>query len=75
MTIPEATIKAKGPTGKFSYNDKVCSNKLIATVSGSGRTFKVLAGGNVGRCTVVFTDKANGQKIGSATLYIKNTGI
>lgn len=70
---PEVKVTAKGPKGgTFSYNDKTCIKKTVATISGSGTKYTVAAGENVGTCTAVFTDQSDGKTIGTAKLYIIN---
>lgn len=71
---PQATVTTKGPKGGvFSFNDKTCSSKGIATVSGSGDKYVVTWGDESGSCTVVFTDKVSGKTVGTAKLSVKNT--
>lgn len=74
VTSPTATVTTKGPSGgTFTFKDKKCTKKDVATVEGSDNTYVVTAGTNSGSCDVVFTDKdTNGKKIGKATLSITN---
>lgn len=74
VSNPDATVTANGPSGgTFSFTDKKCSKKSIATVEGAGSTYDVAAGTVKGNCTAMFTDKdANGKTIGVAVLSIKN---
>jgi hypothetical protein len=71
---PTATVTAMGPTGSvFTFNDKACSMKGIATVSKDRKKYLADWGFKSGSCTVLFTDKVKGKTIGTATLSIKNT--
>ena len=71
---PTATITATGPKGGvFTFNDKTCSTKHIATVSKSGDKYVAVWGDKSGSCSVIFTDKVKGKTVGTATLSIKNT--
>ncbi len=71
---PTATVTTKGPKGSvFTYNDKKCSAEGVATVSGSGDSYLVSWGDESGSCTVVFTDKISGKKVGTAKLSVTNT--
>lgn len=74
VSNPDATVTAHGPSsGTFSFNDKKCSKKGIATVEGAGSTYDVAAGATKGNCTAKFTDKdGNGKTIGTAVLRITN---
>jgi hypothetical protein len=70
----EQTVTAKGPKGgKFTYNDKTCTQEGIASISGSGKTYQAYWGTESGSCTAVFTDKTKaGKTIGTAKLSITN---
>jgi hypothetical protein len=71
---PTATVKTTGPKGGvFTFNDKTCSSKHIATVRGSGDKYVATWGTVSGSCSVIFTDKVKGKTVGTATLSIKNT--
>jgi hypothetical protein len=71
---PEQTVTTKGPKGgKFTFNDKTCMSKGIATISGSGNSFSAVWGNTSGSCIAVFTDKTKtGKTIGTAKLSITN---
>ena len=71
---PQQTVTTKGPKGgKFTFNDKTCSQKGIATISGSGNTYSAFWGNKSGSCVTVFTDKTKtGKTIGTAALTITN---
>jgi hypothetical protein len=71
---PVESVTTKGPVGgKFRYNDKVCANDGIATVSGSGNKYQAVWGNKSGSCTTLFTDKNKaGKTIGTAKLSITN---
>ncbi len=70
----KVTVKTSGPKGSvFSFNDKTCAAEDVATVSGSGDSYVVTWGTKSGKCTVVFTAKVSGKKIGTANLSVKNT--
>jgi hypothetical protein len=72
-SVPTATVKTTGPKGGvFTFNDKTCSTKDIATVEGSGDKYVATWGTKSGSCNVVFTDKVSGKTVGTATLSIKN---
>lgn len=74
VSMPRATVKTTGPKGGvFTFNDKTCSTKHIATVTGSGGKYIATWGTKSGACSVVFTDKVKGKTIGTATLSIQNT--
>ena len=73
-SMPRASVKTTGPKGSvFTFNDKTCSTKHIATVTGSGGKYIATWGTKSGGCSVVFTDKFKGKTIGTATLSIQNT--
>jgi hypothetical protein len=74
ISNPEQTVTTKGPKrGTFTYNDKTCTQKDIATISGSGNTYQAVWGSKSGSCTAVFTDKTKaGKTIGTASLSITN---
>ena len=73
-TAPTATVKTKGPKmAVFSYDDKVCSKKSVATVAGSDGTYVVTAGTKSGVCNVTFTAKVGGKTVGTATLNVTNS--
>ncbi|HLY02524.1 MAG TPA: hypothetical protein VKR56_08500 [Candidatus Cybelea sp.] len=74
ISNPDATVTANGPVGgTFSFTDKKCSKKSIATVEGAGSTYDVAAGTTKGNCTAMFTDKdSKGKTIGVAVLKITN---
>ncbi|HEY6487362.1 MAG TPA: hypothetical protein VIX83_13350 [Candidatus Cybelea sp.] len=67
-------MTTKAPTGDtFSFNDAACKKNHIATIAGSGRTFRATWGSSSGSCTAVFTAKTKGGKtIGTADLHISN---
>lgn len=70
---PTATVTATGPKdGVFTFSDKTCSKKGIATVSKDGKKYLAVWGFKSGSCSVLFTDKVKGKTIGTATLSIKN---
>jgi hypothetical protein len=71
---PVQSVTTKGPLGgKFSFNDKVCVNNGIASISGSGNKYQAVWGNKTGSCTTVFTDKdKTGKTIGTAKLSITN---
>jgi hypothetical protein len=71
---PVESVTTKGPTGgKFTFNDKVCANGGIATISGSGNKYQAVWGNKTGSCTTVFSDKTKtGKTIGTAKLSITN---
>ncbi len=71
---PVESVTTKGPAGgTFTFNDKACVNGGIATISGSGDTYRATWGNKSGSCTTVFTDKdKTGKKIGTAKLSITN---
>ena len=71
---PVESVTTKGPAGgTFTYDDKVCVNDGIATISGSGNKYEAIWGNKTGSCTTVFTDKdKTGKKIGTAKLSITN---
>lgn len=71
---PTATVKTTGPKGGvFTFNDKTCSTKHVATVKGSGDKYVATWGDKSGSCSVFFTDKVKGKTIGTATLSITNS--
>jgi hypothetical protein len=73
-SMPTAAVKTTGPKGGvFTFSDKTCSTKHIATVAGSGDKYVATWGTTSGSCSVVFTDKVKGKTVGTATLSIKNT--
>jgi hypothetical protein len=71
---PVESVTTKGPQGgKFTFNDKACTNGGIATISGSGNKYQAVWGSKTGSCTTVFTDKEKtGKTIGTAKLSITN---
>jgi hypothetical protein len=71
---PVESVTTKGPVGgKFTFNDKICVNGGIATISGSGHKYQATWGNKSGSCTAVFTDKTKaGKTIGTAKLSITN---
>jgi Glycine rich protein len=70
----KATVTTKGPKGgTFTYKDRVCKSRYIATVEGSDNTYLVTGGSFQGVCTVTFIDKeSTGKTIGTAALSITN---
>ena len=40
LSNPQESVTTKGPTGTFRFNDATCKNKHIATIAGSGHTFR-----------------------------------
>lgn len=58
---------------RFTFNDKTCSTKNIATIRGSGDKYVATWGTKSGSCSVIFTDKVKGKAVGTATLSIRNT--
>ncbi|MFY9631091.1 MAG: hypothetical protein WAJ94_05725 [Candidatus Cybelea sp.] len=73
LSNPQESVTTKGPTGTFSFNGAACKNKHIATIAGSGHTFRATWGTSSGSCTTVFTDKTKaGKTIGTASLHINN---
>ncbi len=73
-SMPTATVKTTGPKGGvFTFNDKTCSTKNIATIRGSGDKYVATWGTKSGSCSVIFTDKVKGKAVGTATLSIRNT--
>jgi hypothetical protein len=71
---PIESVTTKGPAGgTFTYNDKTCVADGIATISGSGNSYRAVWGNKSGSCATVFTDKDKaGKTIGKATLKITN---
>jgi hypothetical protein len=71
---PQESVTTKAPTGDvFSFNDATCKKRHIATIAGSGRSFRATWGTSSGSCTAVFTAKTKGGKtIGTAALHISN---
>jgi hypothetical protein len=69
---PYQKITVKSPSGStVTVDDKRCTKRGIATVTGSGSTWSVTAGGKRGACIAIFTAKGNGKQ-GRASLYIAN---
>jgi hypothetical protein len=74
LSNPQEAVTTKGPTGgSFSFNDAACKKNHIATIAGSGHSFRATWGSSSGSCTAVFTEKTKaGKTIGTASLHISN---
>lgn len=72
-TSPTADVKVKYPKGDdVSDNDKKCSSKDVATVTGAVGKYVVTAGTKAGSCSVVFTVTDGKKTVGTGTLSITN---
>jgi len=73
VSNPKATVTAKAPSGStITFNDKDCTSKSIATITGDDGTYAVVAGTAKGKCTAKFTAKIGKTVEGTAVLDVSN---